>query len=114
MGLHAGLGILPGRVIRFPDSIVADGLKIPHTGWNQIKSTGTSPLLENLADGAWVYFNHAYHCQAHQEQTSAVTDYGGPFPSVVEQGLVYGIQFHPEKSQQTGLRILRNFVEKVK
>lgn len=113
MGLHAGLGILPGRVIRFPDSIVSEGLKIPHTGWNQIRPSGTSPLLENLADGAWVYFNHAYYCQARPEHTSAVTNYGGLFPSVVEQGSVYGIQFHPEKSQQTGLCILRNFVEGV-
>ncbi len=111
MGRHAGLGLFPGRVVRFPASIVADGLKIPHTGWNQVEPDAADPLFHGLPPGAWVYFNHAYYCQARPEHTRAVTDYGGPFPSVVGQGAVYGIQFHPEKSQQVGLRILRNFVE---
>jgi glutamine amidotransferase len=109
MGRHAGLGLLPGRVTRFDDALVAQGLKIPHTGWNQIEPVGEHPLLAGLPKGAWAYFNHAYYGQARSEHVLAVTDYGGPFPSVVGQGNVYGIQFHPEKSQHVGLQILRNF-----
>jgi len=111
MGRHAGLGLLPGRVIRFPDSLTAKGLKIPHTGWNQIEPVVESPLLDGLPPGAWFYFNHAYCCRARPEHVIAAADYGGPFPSVVGRGRVYGVQFHPEKSQEAGLHILRNFVE---
>jgi glutamine amidotransferase len=112
MGHHAGLGLLPGHVIRFafPPPGAGGGfpLKIPHTGWNQIEPVRTSPLLDGLSR-PWAYFNHAYICQARPEHVLAVTDYGGPFPSVVGRGHVYGIQFHPEKSQEVGLHILRNF-----
>jgi glutamine amidotransferase len=111
MGRHAGLGLLPGRVVRFPRENVAPGLKIPHTGWNQIEPVASSPLLDGLPPGAWAYFNHAYYGQAAPEHTLAVTDYGGPFPSVVGRGPIYGVQFHPEKSQQVGLRILENFAK---
>ncbi len=124
-GHHTGLGLLPGRVVRFADDLIAQGLKIPHTGWNQIEPTPNappqrgqgasptmvSPLLYGLPHHAWAYFNHAYYCQALPEHVLAVTDYGGPFPSVVGREHIYGIQFHPEKSQRVGLRILRNFVE---
>ena len=125
MGHHTGLGLLPGRVIRFffPLSPQSWGgprgggerspLKIPHTGWNQVEPVGANPLLHDLPTGAWAYFNHAYYCQAHPEHTLAVTDYGGPFPSVVGRGQIYGVQFHPEKSQEVGLHILQNFVERV-
>jgi glutamine amidotransferase len=114
MGRHAGLGLLPGRVVRFSFSTCTAGnkptLKIPHTGWNQIEPVRASPLLNGLSR-AWTYFNHAYYCQARPEHTLAVTDYGDPFAAVVGRDPVYGIQFHPEKSQEVGLRILRNFVE---
>ena len=114
MGVHAGLGILPGRVVRFSFSTSLTGeeraLKIPHTGWNQIEPVRACPLLDGLSQ-AWTYFNHAYYCQAQPEHTLAVTDYGGPFAAVVGRDSVYGIQFHPEKSQEVGLHILRNFVE---
>jgi glutamine amidotransferase len=113
MGQHAGLGLLPGRVVRFPEALVSQGIKIPHTGWNQVESLKAGPLFDGLPPGPWTYFNHAYYCQARPEHTLAVTDYGGPFPSVVGRGRIYGIQFHPEKSQQVGLHILRNFVEYV-
>ena len=124
MGPHAGLGLMQGRVIRFsfspalaPCGRERSGkgfpLKIPHTGWNQIEPVGESPLLHGLPPGAWTYFNHAYYCQARPEHVLAVTDYGGPFPSIVSRGPIYGIQFHPEKSQEVGLHILRNFVERV-
>lgn len=114
MGRRAGLGLLPGKVVRFPHEHSASGLKIPHTGWNQIEPTAPSPLLAGLPSGAWVYFNHAYHGQARPEHTLAVTDYGGLFPAVVGRGTVFGVQFHPEKSQRVGLRILQNFVERVR
>lgn len=108
MGEHAGLGLLPGRVRRFQ----AVGLKVPHTGWNQIEPCADSPLLYGLPRGAYAYFNHSYYCQAQPADTLAVTDYGGAYPSIVGRGRVYGIQFHPEKSQQVGLSLLRNFVER--
>jgi glutamine amidotransferase len=113
LGFHAGLGLLPGRVVRFADHLVANGYKIPHTGWNQIEPVAQGPLFDDLPPGAWAYFNHAYYCQVRPEHILAVTDYGLAFPSVVGQGQIYGIQFHPEKSQQVGLHILRNFVERV-
>jgi len=112
-GLHVGLQLLPGRVTRLPAKLVAQGLKIPHTGWNQIEPLQATPLLENLSPGTWAYFNHAYYCQARPEHTLATTGYGEPFSSVVGWRNVYGVQFHPEKSQQVGLQVLRNFVERV-
>jgi len=113
LGRHAGLGLLPGRVVRFPREEMPPALKIPHTGWNQLEPVAPSPLLDGLPPGAWVYFNHAYYGQAAPEHTLAITDYGRPFPSVVGRGEVYGVQFHPEKSQRVGLHILENFVERV-
>jgi len=115
MGQHSGLGLLPGRVVRFDFSERASErdnalLKIPHTGWNQIEPRSPCALLRDLPQGAWTYFNHAYHAQTQAAHVLAVTDYGGPFASVVGRENVYGIQFHPEKSQQVGLRVLRNFV----
>jgi glutamine amidotransferase len=112
-GCHAGLALLPGRVVRFPAGLVGPGLKIPHTGWNRIEPVAPSPLLDGLPQGAWAYFNHAYYGQALPEHTLAVTDYAVPFSSVVRRGSIYGVQFHPEKSQGVGLQVLRNFVERV-
>lgn len=107
-GEHQGLGILPGRVKRFQ---VGD-LKVPQTGWNQVRPTRDHPLFAGLPDGAYAYFNHGYCCEARPDDTLATTDYGGLYPSVVGRGRVYGIQFHPEKSQSVGLLLLRNFVER--
>lgn len=111
MGRHEGLGLLPGRVVRFPDALRVQGLKVPHTGWNQVWRTREDPLLESVPDGAWVYFNHSYFPETDFSCALAVTEYGVRFPSVVGRGRVYGIQFHPEKSQRVGLQILRNFLE---
>jgi len=115
MGEHAGLGLLPGRVRRFPIQnrrSEIPNLKVPHTGWNQIEPCAESPLLHHLPPGAYAYFNHSYYCDAQPDDILAVTDYGGVYPSVVGRGRVYGLQFHPEKSQQVGLRLLQNFVER--
>jgi glutamine amidotransferase len=124
MGEHRGLGLLPGRVVRFPvrsngfsrlgaaeAATTNPNLKIPQTGWNQIEPQKPSPLFHNLPAGSFAYFNHSYYCAAHPDDVLAVTDYGGFYPSTVGRGRLYGIQFHPEKSQSVGLRLLRNFVE---
>jgi glutamine amidotransferase len=109
MGTHHGLGLLPGRIIRFPTS-----LTVPHMGWNQIEQRQPHPLLSGVPDGAFAYFAHSYHVVTDDESiVVATTDYGAPFPSVVARDNVWAIQFHPEKSQQVGLRLLQNFVERV-
>ncbi len=109
LGRHNGLGILPGKVVRFPEN----GLKVPQTGWNQLEIARPSPLLEGLDTGDYAYFNHSYYCAASDPaQVLARTDYGARYAVVVGEGSLYGVQFHPEKSQWVGLQILRNFVER--
>lgn len=109
MGTHRGLGVLPGRVVRFPKH-----LTVPHMGWNQIEQRRSHPLLRGVPDGAFAYFAHSYHAVSDDESiVVATTDYGGPFLSVVARDNVCAIQFHPEKSQQVGLTLLHNFVEKI-
>ena len=112
LGEYAGLGLLPGRVCRFPKD--ADGnLKVPQTGWNQLLIEQETPLLNGLARGSYAYFNHSYFCAtAEPADILASTDYGLRYASVVGRGRLYGVQFHPEKSQAVGLQILRNFVER--
>ena len=108
MGEHAGLGLLPGRVLRFPELLE---VKIPHTGWNQVAATKDALLFDGISPGAYVYFNHSYYCQPGEvSDISAVTDYGLSYACAVERGQVFGVQFHPEKSQRVGLRILENFL----
>ncbi len=107
LGHHTGLGILPGKVQLFPEH----GLKIPHTGWNQLDFSSPNPLIDGLKPGDYAYFNHSYFCSAADPgQVIARTDYGLAFPAIVGRDRLYGVQFHPEKSQQVGLRILQNFV----
>ncbi len=106
-GEHPGLGLLPGRVKPFPPQ---PGLKIPHTGWNQIEPVRDSPLFVGLPAHSYAYFNHGFFCEAQADDTLACTGYGQSYPSIVGRGRLYGIQFHPEKSQQVGLTLLRNFV----
>ena len=107
MGRHRGLGILPGRVVRFPA-----GLTVPHMGWNQIDVGRQAPVLEGVEDGSFAYFAHSYHAQTDSPAiVVATTEHGSPFPSVLAKDNVWAIQFHPEKSQAVGLTILRNFVE---
>lgn len=108
LGLHPGLELLRGRVQRF----ATDGLKVPQTGWNQLWLAREHPLLAGLSPGDFAYFNHSYYCAAHPDDTLATTDYGPHYPSVVGRGQLYGVQFHPEKSQRVGLTLLRNFVER--
>jgi len=108
MGQHEGLGLIPGHVVRFP----SNGLKVPHMGWNQLDHDGSHFLLQGVESGAYTYFVHSYHCVPDDEDwIVASTDYGRPFCAIVARENVYGIQFHPEKSHQIGLRIIQNFVE---
>ena len=108
LGLHKGLGFFSGRVRRFE----GQGLKIPETGWNQIEPMRDSPLFSDLLTGSYAYFNHSYYCDAFvSEDVLAVTEYGIRYASAVNRDNVYGVQFHPEKSQAVGLKVLRNFVE---
>jgi glutamine amidotransferase len=105
MGRHAGLGLLPGRVRRFPS-----GLRVPHIGWNQVHALRPSPLLEGVPQDCYAYFVHSYYVEpACPEAVLATTDYGLAYASVVGRGNLFGLQFHPEKSQDVGLRMLRNF-----
>jgi glutamine amidotransferase len=105
MGQHKGLGVFGGQVKRFEID-----LKVPQIGWNQIHIQQASPLLEGVADGSYAYFVHSYYvAPADPEIVLTTTDYEIDYASIIGQGNVFGIQFHPEKSQAVGLRILRNF-----
>jgi glutamine amidotransferase len=112
MGVHRGLGVLPGKVVRF-----AEGLKVPHIGWNQLQLSENgkqSVLLDGIPDGSYAYFVHSYYVAPEDPACAlATTDYGLDFVSVVGQGRVFGAQPHPEKSQEVGLRILRNFAQMI-
>ena len=110
MGEHAGLGLLPGHVMRFPETL---GVKVPHTGWNQIEAQNDASLFADIPSGAYVYFNHAYYCQPGEpSDISALTEYGLSYVCAVERANVFGVQFHPEKSQRVGLKILENFIRR--
>ena len=115
MGEHAGLGLMPGQVVGFDfggDVAAHSNLRVPHTGWNQLQPNRDSPLLDGMPDGSYAYFNHSYYCLPDEPaDVVAYTDHGIMFASVVSRGNMYGIQCHPEKSQDVGLHILRNFVE---
>ncbi len=108
-GLHRGIDIIPGRVIRFPQS----ELKVPHMGWNSIIIKTDIPLLKNIDNGSFVYFVHSYHLSTDEKYEAALCDYGRKFPAIITNGSgnVVGTQFHPEKSGAIGLRMLSNFVE---
>lgn len=109
MGTHEGLGLLPGSVTRFSPTL---NLKIPHMGWNQLHIHHESPLLKGISSEDFAYFVHSYYCvPANPTDVLAVVDYGLPFAAIVQRDNIFGVQFHPEKSQQTGLKLLTNFLE---
>lgn len=109
MGQHAGLGLLPGVVTRFAESLP---VKIPHTGWNQIQVKATEVLFSGITSGTYVYFNHSFYCQPENpSDIAATTDHGLTYACAVQSQNMYGVQFHPEKSQRVGLQILKNFLE---
>jgi imidazole glycerol-phosphate synthase subunit HisH len=98
-----GAALFTGECSRFPVSV-----KSPHVGWNQIEVSGKSRLLRGISNGAFVYYTHSYRAPVIAE-TVACTNYGGAFSAAVERDNVFGVQFHPEKSAETGLKILENF-----
>lgn len=106
-GKNAGLALLPGRVKRFNSDLV-----LPQVGWNQVRKLQPHPLLEGLEDNSFFYFVHSFHCESTNDETViGETEYGIRYPSVVAQGNVCGVQFHPEKSQTAGLQLLANFAK---
>ena len=107
-GVHEGLGFIPGEVVplRLPE-----GMKVPHMGWNSLQILRECPLLAHVSNGEYVYYVHSYYATGCGAYTAAVSEYGVPVTGVVACGNVYGTQFHPEKSGDTGLMILRAFKE---
>ncbi len=119
-GTHRGLGLLPGRIVRFDFGAndAQEGgrrIKVPHMGWNTAVPTREVPLLDGIAPEAYFYFVHSYHADpTHTGDVLATTTYGGAaFPAMVHRENVFGAQFHPEKSQASGLRLLKNFASLV-
>jgi glutamine amidotransferase len=111
-GLHRGLGMIKGKVIRFPSGLKADGgeLKVPHMGWNAIRKEKPSPLLKDVPDGSYFYFVHSYYAACEDAQVNlTTTNYGVDFVSSIAADNVFACQFHPEKSQKMGLKVLKNF-----
>ena len=117
-GRHLGLDLIPGKVRRFtsgseeaPDRTMAH-LKVPHMGWNDVRVTRTAPPLRGIESGAYLYFVHSYYVEPQDKGVACtMTDYGRSFVSSVWRDNVFACQFHPEKSQSLGLRIIRNFAE---
>lgn len=104
-GEHKGLDVIPGNVLRLPDSV-----KVPHMGWNSVSMKPGVPLFKDIPDGSMFYFVHSYYCEPDEKVwTSGTSNYGLEFTCAVGQGNVWGFQFHPEKSSILGLRILKNF-----
>lgn len=103
-----GLGLLPGKILRIPEK---EGLKIPHIGWNSLTFPNRGRLFDGIAEGAYVYFVHSYYLQAGDPQiVTASTEYGTVIHASVERNNLFACQFHPEKSSETGLKILQNFL----
>ncbi len=105
-GEEAGLGLIPGRVVRLPWSV-----RVPHMGWNNLHLHRYSELLDGITESDYFYFVHSYYCVPRNDADIVATvDYGVQLPAVVNRANIYGVQFHPEKSSRKGLRILSNFV----
>ena len=114
-GPSAGLGVVPGRVVRFRDPAMhlpgGDRLKVPHMGWSPVKPTRQHPLWAGIEAGERFYFAHSYHpVPADPSATAATADYPAPFTCAIARANIFAVQFHPEKSQRAGLRLLANFV----
>lgn len=108
-GVHVGLDWIKGRVVRFPDQ---SSLRVPHMGWNELGLTREHPLTQGVSNGADVYFLHSYYCKCEDAaDVLATATHGVAFAAMLARDNLLGIQFHPEKSQQPGLAMLRNFVQ---
>ncbi|HIZ65299.1 MAG TPA: imidazole glycerol phosphate synthase subunit HisH [Candidatus Blautia pullicola] len=109
-GETKGLGLIPGKVVK----IESQGLKIPHMGWNDLHLLNPCPMTEGMKEQAYVYFVHSFRADTEDAYISCYTLYGEKIPALVHRGNVYGAQFHPEKSGETGLAMLKNFARLVK
>ncbi len=103
-GEHKGLGVIKGEVIRFESNV-----KIPHMGWNEVNKIKDSPLLKDIPDGTYFYFDHSYYVLPDEDVTITITPYNKKFCSAIQKDNIFATQFHPEKSQKWGLQLLRNF-----
>ena len=111
-GVHQGLGLIPGQVEDLKGALTDKNLKVPHMGWNRLEIKKDDPLFRYIENGAYVYYVHSYYAAHCEESTLAVSMYGNvPVTGVVRRGNVWGTQFHPEKSGDTGLLILKAFSE---
>lgn len=107
-GHHKGLGLIKGQVLPLKEKV--KNLPIPLVGWNNITKNNTSPLLENVEENSCFYFIHSFYCKPEKKSVIAASaDYGIIFPAIIHENNIFGCQFHPEKSQSTGLQILKNF-----
>lgn len=109
-GEHSGLGLLEGEIIHFEKATLKKGEKIPHMGWNLVKKVKNSALLEGLEDSFYLYFVHSYYL-GESKNAIGMSHYGIDFVSIVQKENIFGIQPHPEKSHNVGLKILKNFVK---
>ena len=111
-GEHPGLGLVPGQVVDLHQDLTDQTLKVPHMGWNSLQILRDDPLFRHVRDGEYVYYVHSFYARDCTESTLATSQYGNvAVTGVVRRGNVYGTQFHPEKSGDTGLRLLRAFAE---
>ena len=110
-GDHRGLGLIPGKVVAFDEKRFDHPLKVPHMGWNELFTQTASPLFETLPKEFYLYFVHSYHAVCEAQYTIGKTYYGYEFVSAVQNGNIYGIQPHPEKSHENGLKIIENFTK---
>ena len=109
-GVHQGLGLIPGTV-RAIAPVIGEGLDVPHMGWNSLQYVKYCPLFAGVEEGSFVYFVHSYAAFGCDPYTVARSEYGIPLTAAVQNGNVFGTQFHPEKSGEVGLKILKNFCE---
>ena len=112
-GTHAGLGLIPGRIVSMQSAFEEAklNLKVPQIGWNRLTVRKESPLVSGLGEQDFVYYVHSYFATDCQEYVIADSDYGLAIPGIVQNGNVFGTQFHPEKSGAVGLKILKAFTE---
>lgn len=105
-GFHQGLSLIKGDIVKFDID-----LKVPHMGWNKLNILKESPLFVGLPEESYVYFVHSFHLETNEDVVSATTDYGKVIQVAAQEGNVFALQFHPEKSGDVGLKILSNFIE---
>ena len=111
-GEHKGLGLVPGEVVPLRQDLQDKNLKVPHMGWNALHlEQPDDPLFQNISEGEYVYYVHSFYAKNCRANTLATSEYSIPVTGAVKNGLVYGTQFHPEKSGDTGLRILKAFAQ---